>query len=274
MTALIAVHTQRYMVRPGKKVKHKRWDPNDTSGFDGGEDEAKDLSASLDSSLDRLQEKLYAEHKHKVLIVLQAMDTGGKDGTIRRIFQGVNPSGVNVAHFREPTPEELDHDFLWRVHKRVPGSGEITIFNRSHYEGVLVERVHKIVSKEVWHRRYRQINDFERMLTEEGTAILKFYLHIDADEQKKRLKERLDDPNKQWKFSKDDLPERKLWDEYMRAYEQMLEETSTEWAPWYLVPANHRWFRDILVASVIVKTMEGFDMKLPRLRKNPKSITI
>lgn len=262
------------MVRPGKKVKHKTWDPNDTSGFDGGEDEARAVSASLDKSLDRLQEKLYAEHKHKVLIVLQAMDTGGKDGAIRRIFQGVNPSGVRVAHFREPTPVELDHDFLWRIHPQVPGKGEITIFNRSHYEDVLVGRVHKTVPKEVWHARYRQINEFERMLAEQDTAILKFYLHIDSGEQRKRLRERLDDPNKQWKFSEDDLSERKFWNEYMKAYEQMLEETSTEWAPWYLVPSNHRWFRDILVASVVVKTLEGFDMKYPRLLQDPKSITM
>jgi PPK2 family polyphosphate:nucleotide phosphotransferase len=266
------VHTRRYMVEPGKKVDQEEWDPNDTSGFEGGEQKAHDVSASLDKSLDGLQEKLYAEHKHKMLVVLQAMDTAGKDGVIRRIFEGVNPSGVSVAHFREPTPEE--HDFLWRVHAKTPGLGELTIFNRSHYEGVLVERVHKIVPKEVWKRRYRQINDFERMLAEEGTTILKFYLHIDSEEQKKRLHMRLADPNKQWKFSKDDVVERKLWSKYMRAYGEMLEETSTEWAPWYVVPSNHRWFRDILVASVVVKALEGLDMKYPALDVNPRSVRI
>jgi PPK2 family polyphosphate:nucleotide phosphotransferase len=268
------VHTKRYVVEPGKKVKHSDWDPEDSSGFDGGEDEAKTESVSLDKTLDELQERLFAEHKHKVLVVLQAMDTGGKDGTIRRIFQGVNPSGVRVAHFGVPSAEEADHDFLWRVHKQVPGKGELTIFNRSHYEAVLIERVHNMVPKEVWHRRYRQINDFERMLAEEGTTVLKFYLHISKEEQKRRILERLSDPNKQWKFSVEDPAERKYWDEYMNAYEQALEETSTEWAPWYVVPANRRWFRDLLVASVIVKHMKSLKMKYPRLNLDRKSITI
>jgi PPK2 family polyphosphate:nucleotide phosphotransferase len=188
------VHTERYEVEPGKKVKREKWDANDTSGFDGGEDEARKAAAELDKTLDQLQEKLFAEHKHKVLVVLQGMDTGGKDGTIRRIFQGVNPSGVRVEHFREPTPEELDHDFLWRVHPKVPGKGEIAIFNRSHYEDVLIGRVRKLVPKDALHARYRQINDFERMLSEQETTILKFYLYIDKEEQKKRLLERLNDP--------------------------------------------------------------------------------
>jgi PPK2 family polyphosphate:nucleotide phosphotransferase len=262
------------MVQPGKKVRHVQWDPDDTSGFKGGEKEALKESAALDKTLDQLQEKLFAEHKHKVLIVLQAMDTGGKDGTIRRIFEGVDPSGVRVAHFREPSVDELDHDFLWRAHLQVPSKGELTIFNRSHYEGVLVERVHGIVPKEVWQARYREINDFERMLTEEDTMVLKFYLHISAEEQKRRLQARLDDPNKQWKFSVDDLAERKFWDEYMRAYEQALEETSTEWAPWYVVPSNRKWFRDLLVSSVIVKKLKGLNMKYPSLGRDPKSITI
>ena len=268
------VRTERYLLEPGKKTKRERWDPDDTSGFEGGEKEARELSARLDKTLDQLQEKLYAEHKHKVLVVLQAMDTGGKDGTIRRIFQGVNPSGVRVEHFREPTPEELDHDFLWRVHPKVPGKGEIVIFNRSHYEDVLIARVHKLVPKEVWQDRYRQINDFERMLAKQSTTILKFYLHISKEEQKRRLQERLDDPNKEWKFRKNDLPERERWDEYMKAYEHALQETSTKWAPWYFVPSNHKWFRDILVASVIVDALTGFAMKYPRLPRSQRSLRI
>lgn len=262
------------MVEPGTKVRWKDWDSKDTSGFEEGEGKAREESAALDAALDRLQEKLYAEHKHKVLVILQAMDTGGKDGTIRRIFQGTNPSGVRVAHFRVPTPEEKDHDFLWRIHRQVPGYGELTIFNRSHYEGVLVERVHKIVPKEVWRSRYDQINDFERMLTEEDTVILKFYLHIDTAEQKKRLRERLNDANKQWKFSEDDLTERKHWNDYMKAYEEMLEKTSTEFAPWYVIPSDHKWFRDLLVASILVKTLDGLDMKYPTLLQDPKSLRI
>jgi PPK2 family polyphosphate:nucleotide phosphotransferase len=262
------------MIEPGKKVERKDWNPDDTSGFDGSEEEAHHVLEDLDRSLDKLQEKLYAEHKHKILVVLQAMDTGGKDGTIRRIFDGVNPSGVRVAHFGPPTAVELDHDFLWRIHSQVPAKGEIAIFNRSHYESVLVERVHRLVPKDVWLARYRQINDFEKMLTKEGTTILKFYLHIDSEEQKRRMQERLDDPDKQWKFSEDDLAERKFWNEYMKAYEQALEATTKRWAPWYVVPANHRWFRDLLVSSVIVKTLTDLDMKYPHLDRDPKSITI
>jgi len=224
--------------------------------------------------MEELQELLYAEHKHKVLIVLQAMDTGGKDGTIRRVFDGVNPQGVRVAGFRVPTPEELDHDFLWRVHTQVPGNGEIVIFNRSHYEGVLVSRVHKLVPEKVWKARYQEINDFERSLYDEGTTILKFYLHIDKDEQKKRLQARLDDPTKRWKFSTHDLPERKFWSEYMKAYQDALEKTSTKWAPWYVVPANHNWFRDVIISTVIVRTLEELDMHYPPGAKDMKSIAI
>lgn len=262
------------MVAPGSKLKLRQRDPEDTSGFDGGEALALELSKQLDRRLDRLQERLYAEHKHKVLIVLQAMDTGGKDGTIRRIFEGVNPSGVRVAHFREPTPTEQDHDFLWRAHAQVPGKGEIVIFNRSHYEGVLVERVHQLIAKEVWRQRYTQINDFERLLAEDGTTILKFFLHIDANEQKRRLQERVADPDKQWKFSPDDLAERKLWPQYMKAYEQALENTSTKQAPWYVVPANKKWFRDLLVSAIIVEALEELRLEFPPLSHDPKSIVI
>jgi PPK2 family polyphosphate:nucleotide phosphotransferase len=262
------------MVEPKTKLKLSEIDPADTSGFDGGEPEALALSKKIDLKLDSLQALLYAEHKHKVLVVLQAMDTGGKDGTIRRIFQGVNPSGVRVAHFREPTPLEADHDFLWRAHAQVPGKGELVIFNRSHYEGVLVERVHKVVTKDECVRRYREINEFERMLVEEGTTILKFYLHIDVEEQKRRLRERLDDPDKRWKFSADDLVERKLWPRYTKAYQQAIESTSTEGAPWYVVPANRKWFRDLVVAAVIVDALERLEMKYPPLPPGLRSLVI
>jgi len=245
-----------------------RWNPNEISGFDDKE-EALEESKKLTTKLEQLQEVLFAEHKHKVLIVLQAMDAGGKDGTIRRVFEGVNPQGVRVAHFGVPTPEELNHDFLWRVHKEVPGNGEIVIFNRSHYEGVLVVRVHKLVPTEVWKSRYQQINDFERSLCDEGTTVLKFFLHIDAQEQKKRLQDRIDDPTKRWKLSYNDRSERELWSEYMHAYEDVLEKTSTKQAPWYIIPANHNWFRDTLVSSVIVKTLEQMRMQYPELSTEP-----
>jgi PPK2 family polyphosphate:nucleotide phosphotransferase len=267
-------HIKRYRINPGQKVRLDDLDPNDTSGFDGNKEDSLKESEKLLRKLEQLQEVLYAEHKHKVLIVLQALDTGGKDGTIRRVFDGVNPQGVRVAHFGVPTPEEHDHDFLWRAHAQVPDTGEIVIFNRSHYEGVLVVRVHKLAPEEVWNARYQEINDFERMLCEEGTTILKFFLHISKDEQRKRLQDRLDDPTKRWKFSIHDLPERKFWSEYTRAYEAVLEKTSTKLAPWYVVPADHNWFRDVIISTVIVRTLEDLDMRYPPDAKLPKSMTI
>lgn len=269
-----SVHVKRYRIRPKQNVILGDWNAGDTSGFDGNERDAAEESKRLAKKLEQLQGMLYAEHKHKVLIILQAMDTGGKDGTIRRVFEGVNPQTVRVARFGIPTPDELDHDFLWRVHKQVPGNGEMVIFNRSHYEGVLVVRVHELVPEGVWKTRYQQINHFERSLCEEGTTIMKFYLHIDKDEQKKRLQDRLEDPTKRWKFSVHDLPERELWPKYMKAYEDVLEKTSTSWAPWYLVPANNNWFRDVIISTIIVKTLEKMDMHYPPVAKDLKSIVI
>ena len=268
------LHTGRYVIQPGTKVDLDKYDPGDTSGFDGKKEDEPGESDKLKQRLEELQEILWAEHQRKMLIILQAMDTGGKDGVIRRVFDGVNPQGVRVAHFGIPTPEEKDHDFLWREHAPVPGRGEITIFNRSHYEGVLVERVHKLVSEDVWQRRYKDINNFERLLSDDATVILKFYLHISKDEQKKRLQDRLDDPSKHWKFSVNDLPERKLWDEYMRAYQDALTATSTDWAPWHLIPANHKWYRDLVVSHIIVKAMEKMNLQYPKVDWDPASIII
>ncbi len=264
----------RYRIKEGQRVRLAAWDPDDTAGFKGKKKDGLEELADLREKLDSLQEMLYAEHEHAVLVVLQGMDTSGKDGTIRRVFEGVNPQGVRVARFRQPTQEELDHDFLWRAHKAVPAKGEIVIFNRSHYEGVLVERVHKLVPKDVWQERYGQMNDFERLLAQAGTTILKFYLHIDADEQKRRLQARLDDPSKQWKFSPLDVKERKLFPEYMKAYEAALERTSTAWAPWYLVPSNHAWFRDLVVCRILVEALQRLRMRYPTPTVDPKSIII
>jgi PPK2 family polyphosphate:nucleotide phosphotransferase len=258
------VETERYKVKEGERVSLKKWPPDETSGFKGGMPEALEETKRLTGKLERLQELLYAEHRHKVLIVLQAMDTGGKDGTIKKVFEGVNPQGVRVSHFRVPTPEEHDHDFLWRVHKDVPESGEMVIFNRSHYEDVLVARVHKLVPTKVWERRYKEIVDFERLLHDNDTVILKFMLNISREEQKKRLRERLVDPTKQWKLSTSDQRERQFWPQYMRAYEEALERTSTDYAPWYIVPSNKKWLRDVVVSSVIVETMENLGMKYPK----------
>jgi PPK2 family polyphosphate:nucleotide phosphotransferase len=268
------LHTGRYKIEPGKEVHLDKVDPNDSSGFEGKSADEPGESKKLNERLRQFQEMLYAEHKMKVLVILQAVDTGGKDGVIHRVFEGVNPQGVQVAHFGIPTPEEQDHDFLWRHHNRVPGKGELVIFNRSHYEGVLVERVHKIVPEEVWKRRYGEINDFERLLSEEDTVILKFYLHISKDEQKKRLEERLEDPTKNWKFSSNDIPERKHWEEYMIAYQDALTKTSTDWAPWHLIPSNHKWYRDLVVSRIIVKAMERMDLHYPKMGSEARSIVI
>ena len=259
------LHVKRYVVKPGSRVRLGRMDPSDTSGFDGDKkDGEKAIDANL-RKLDPLQELLYAEHKHKVLIVLQGMDTSGKDGTIRRVFEGVNPEGVRVAHFGIPSEEEEDHDYLWRVHKQVPGKGELVLFNRSHYESVLIERVHGLVPETVWSKRYQQLVDFERLLDEEGTTIVKFFLHIDKKEQERRFQDRLEDPTKHWKFSHLDYNERSYWRDYMRAYEDALERTSTEFAPWYVVPSNHAWFRDLVVSEVVVQALESLGMSYPKL---------
>ncbi len=239
-------------------------DPDDKSGFDGDKDAGEAKLQAFTQELDQLQSVLYAEHKHKILIVLQAMDTAGKDGIIRRVFEGVNPAGVLVSSFKVPTPPEADHDYLWRIHAQVPARGEMVIFNRSHYEQVLVVRVHNLEPEENWRRHYQQICDFERMLVEEGVTILKFFLNITKDEQRKRLLERIDMPEKRWKFSSADLSERKLWDQYMLAYQDLLSETSTAAAPWYIVPANHNWYRDLVVASLLVKRLEELDMHYPQ----------
>lgn len=265
---------QQYLVKPDTKVKLSKWDPNDTGDFKGGKEEGLAKLEKLNGKLETLQELMFAEHKQKVLVVLQAMDTGGKDGAIRRVFDRVNPAGVRVASFKAPTQEELDHDYLWRVHKQVPGKGELVVFNRSHYEDVLVVRVHNYVPPEVWSKRFDQINEFERNLAENGTTILKFYLHIDLEEQKERLQARLDDPTKRWKFRLGDLEERKLWPEYMKAFEDVLSKTSTEYAPWYIVPANRKWFRDLVISSVLVDTLEGLKMKYPESEENLDGVVI
>jgi len=264
----------RYRVKPKDHVDLSKWDPNDQRAFSGDKAEGRKLLLELNETLEELQELLYAEHKHRLLVVLQAMDTGGKDGTIRHVFEGVNPQGVRVASFKRPTAEELAHDYLWRVHKQTPGKGEIVIFNRSHYEDVLVVRVHSLVPKAVWSKRYDQINAFEHTLAEEGTTILKFYLHIDLDEQKERLQARLDEPSKHWKFDPADLKERKFWPQYMEAFEDVLSKTSTPWAPWYIVPANRKWYRNLVIGTVITETLKGLKMRHPEPDFDPAEITI
>jgi PPK2 family polyphosphate:nucleotide phosphotransferase len=264
----------RYRVKPGAKLDLAKLDAGATKGFKGSKKQAEERLLELNDELEVLQEALWAEHKHKVLIVLQGMDTSGKDGTISHVFEGVNPLGVRVASFKAPTAEELDHDFLWRVHPEVPGRGEMVIFNRSHYEDVLAVRVKRLAPPGVWRARYDQINAFERLLAETGTVILKFFLHIDKDEQKERLQERLDDPAKRWKFRRGDLDDRLHWADYMAAYEEALSRTSRERAPWYIVPANRKWYRNLVVATVLVEALQRLDIKVPEPEEDLSGIVI
>ena len=248
---------------PGKKVKLDKWDPEDTLGWDKDHKMKTSLAKNIEN-LDRLQYLFYAEHKRALLIVLQGLDAAGKDGTIRHVMSGVNPQGCRVTSFKQPSSEELAHDFLWRVHKAVPPVGDIGIFNRSHYEDVLVARVHNLVPKDVWSRRYDEINDFERTLAENNVKILKFFLFISKDEQKRRFQQRIDDKDRQWKISESDFAERKYWDDYIKAYEAALTKCSTEYSPWFIIPSNKKWFRNLAVSHIVTETMEEMNMKFPK----------
>lgn len=254
---------KRYRVKPGSKFRVSDWDADEKKLAEGGKEEGLAEMEELNAQLEEMQELLYANGQHKVLIVLQGMDTSGKDGTIRHVFEGVNPIGVKVASFKVPSEHEQAHDFLWRIHQQVPGKGEMTIFNRSHYEDVLVVRVYDLVPKDIWRQRYEQINNFEKMLAESGTIILKFYLHVSKDEQKKRLEERLADPHKNWKFRVGDLKDRERWDDYLDAYEDAIGKTSTDHAPWFVIPSNSKWYRNLVTASIIVRTLEDLKMTQP-----------
>ncbi len=265
---------KRYRVKPQEKIDLKRRDPGDSAIPDLKKKDEKRLIEGLNKKLAKLQNLLYAEHKHKVLIVLQGMDTSGKDSTIAHVFRGVNPQGVRVASFKVPTQQELDHDFLWRIHRQVPSKGEMVIFNRSHYEDVVAVRVHGLVEPAVWKARYDEINAFERMLAEEGALILKFFLFIDKDEQKKRLEERLDDPQKNWKFSSNDVKERARWPHYLKAYEDALNLTSTKWAPWFVVPSNRKWYRNLAVSLIIIEALTRLNMRYPKAEAGLQSIRI
>jgi len=251
-----------YLVRPGKAFRLDRIDPADTGPFKG----KKDAEAATQANRERLrqlQQVLYAQARHAVLIVLQGTDTSGKDGAIEHVFSSINPQGCSVTSFKVPSALELAHDYLWRIHRQAPPRGMIAIFNRSHYESLLVERVHDLVPGKVWSRRFDHINAFEKMLADEGTLLLKFFLHISRKEQKERLRARLSDPKKKWKFDPADLAERKLWDDYQRAYEDVLSRCSTQHAPWYVVPADRKWFRNWVISDTIVRAMKKLRLEYP-----------
>src|ERR1700735_1983150 len=263
--------TEELIVKPGKKVKLSKWDPEDTLGW-GKDHKTKESLEKTIERIDKLQYLMYAEDKRTLLIVLQGLNAAGKDGTIRHVMSGVNPQGCTVTSFKKPSPEELAHDYLWRVHKAVPEFGDIGIFNRSVYEDVLVVRVHNLVPKEVWSKRYAQINDFESMLAENRVKILKFFLHISKDEQKKRFMERLDEPDQRGEISDADFKERKYWDDYTAAYEEALERCNTAEAPWYIIPANKKWFRNLAVSHIIDEKLKGMDFKFPAPTINLKKL--
>jgi len=254
--------SKQHQLKPGKKA---RLEEITTKGKQFAEDRsaAEEEFFALRDELAELQRRFYAEGRRKLLIVFQAMDAGGKDGTIRNVLRGVNPQGVRVTSFKAPSKNELSHDFLWRIHKAAPAAGMIGVFNRSHYEDVLVVRVDQLVPESVWKSRFEQINQFEQLLNDTGTTILKFYLHISKKEQKERFQARLEDPRKHWKFSREDVEKRKRWEDYMAAYEDALNRCSTIWAPWYVIPADQKWYRNLAVTRVIVSTLQQMDPQFP-----------
>jgi PPK2 family polyphosphate:nucleotide phosphotransferase len=253
---------KRFVVPPKHKLNLARRDPDDTAEITSQEHCEERLAKNIERLFEQ-QMLLAASNQYAVLVVLQALDAGGKDGTIRHVMTGLNPQACRVTSFKVPSEEELRHDYLWRVHNAVPKRGEIGIFNRSHYEDVLVARVHKLVPKSVWEARYRQINDFEDMLAENNTVILKFFLHISKDEQKRRLEARMQDPMKNWKIAEADIAERRYWDDYMAAYEDALTNCSKKRAPWYVIPANKKWFRNLAISQIVVDRMAALKMEYP-----------
>jgi PPK2 family polyphosphate:nucleotide phosphotransferase len=263
-----------YRIAPGTPVDLKSLPTRDESLFPVSKSEGKDLFDSLEDEIDELQTRLYAEGKHKLLVVFQAMDTGGKDGTIRAVFDKMYPQGIRVASFKRPSSRELAHDYLWRVHKETPGNGETVIFNRSHYEDITAVRVRDIYPEERWSKRYDHVRNFEQMLTDEGTTIIKIFLNISLDEQKARLQSRLDEPAKNWKFNPSDLEDRALWPKFMDAYNDVISRTSTETVPWYVIPADRKWYRNLAVAQIVIGTLRELNMQYPPVDFDPKSITI
>ena len=266
---------ERYWVRPGTKVDFGKVESDEKTLFQGaGKEEFDPQFDALQLQLQILQKKLYAQNKHRVLVVMQAMDTGGKDGCIKHVFSRIDPQGIHVRSFKKPSEEEMSYDFLWRVHSKVPHRGQLVIFNRSHYEDIIAVRVKNIFPDDVWKRSQRHVIEFERMLAEEGTTIVKIFLHISKEEQKRRLEARLENPAKQWKMNPDDLVDRARWDDFMTAYEDVITKTSTEFAPWYVVPSDRKWYRNLCVARIMLDTLKKLNMEFPPIDWDPKSIKI
>lgn len=265
---------EKYLVREGKKIDLHKVDANEHKSYRGNKEIAQNEVRLLNSRLDELQKTQHGEQKHKILIVFQGMDASGKDGAIRNVFNSVNPSGVYVAHFAAPSRKELSHDFLWRIHKKAPANGEMVIFNRSHYEDVLIVRVQNLKGKEIWEKRYEHIVNFEKLLYDEGTKIYKFYLHISNEEQRRRLQERVDNPDKHWKIDPNDFKDRNNWDKYIDAYNDVLNLTSRKWAPWYVIPANKKWYRDLIISNILVLELSKLNMKYPKPKADYTGIVV
>lgn len=270
----VRIEPDEYRVTPHANVDLSKWSTSTTDGFDGNKQQGAALLPVLNERLADLQAMLYAESKRKLLIVLQGMDTSGKDGTIKHVFRIINPVGVKVKDFKRPNDVELAHDYLWRVHEHTPRNGRIVIFNRSHYEDVLVVRVNNLVPKTVWEKRFEHIRAFEKMLADEGTTIVKLFLHISKDEQRARLQERLNNPSKHWKFEHGDVAERAHWEDYTKAYEQAISETSTDYAPWYIIPSDRKWYRNLVISQLLINTLEALDMRYPEPAVGIENIVI
>jgi len=266
---------ERYLVNPGDKLDLGKIAGDEKVLFKGiSKEEYETQFDELQRQLQEIQKRLYAQNKHRILVVMQAMDTGGKDGCIKHVFSRIDPQGIHVRSFKKPSHEELSFDFLWRVHSKVPHDGQMVIFNRSHYEDIIAVRVKKLFPDEVWKRRQRHVVEFERMLAEEGTTIVKVFLHISKDEQKRRLQSRLENPMKHWKINPDDLVDRAHWDGFMTAYEDVISKTSTEFAPWYVVPADRKWYRNLCVARIMLDTLKKLNMEYPAIQWDPQAIQI
>ncbi|QQL45003.1 PPK2 family polyphosphate kinase [Sulfuriroseicoccus oceanibius] len=266
---------KRYLVKPGSKVNLSKVPTKDDSMFP---DESKETHLvkldELRQSMQDHQHKFMAAASHKFLVIIQAMDTGGKDGTVRHVFAKIDPAGIRVVPFKKPSEEELAHDYLWRVHKEAPANGEMVVFNRSHYEDIVAVQVKNLAPERVWKKRYDHINNFEKMLADEGTKIVKIFLHISKDEQAERLRKRLENPEKRWKFNLDDLEDRQRWDEFQKAYEVLIEKTSTDHAPWHIIPADRKWYRNMVVSKLISDELEELEVELPKLSFDPSQIVI
>lgn len=263
-----------YLVLPDSKINLSKIDADEYKFYKGTKETALEEVRNMNLKLDELQKIQNAEKKRKILIVFQGMDASGKDGAIRNVFHSVNPSGVYVAHFGSPSTKELSHDFLWRIHSKAPANGEMVIFNRSHYEDVLIVRVQNLKSKEIWEKRFQHIVNFEKLLYDEGTHIFKFYLHISNDEQKKRLQERVDNPDKHWKIEPNDFKDRERWNDYLNAYNDVINQTSRKWSPWYIIPANKKWYRDLIISNILVRELSNLNMSYPKPKHDYTGIIV